>query len=53
MSSDVSGASEEAKQLREPQLQPIVGSLWTLVDVYGPPWMAPRAGFEVKRRSLN
>ena len=26
---------------------------WILVDVYGRPWMAPRAGFEVARKLLS
>jgi hypothetical protein len=26
---------------------------WTPVDVYGRPWMAPRAGFEVRSKPLN
>ena len=40
-------------RLEIPNLQPIAGCLWTLVDVYGRLWMAPRAGFEVRRKWLN
>jgi hypothetical protein len=41
------------KWLRKPNLQRFVGCLWTLLDVYGRPRMAPRAGFEVERKSLS
>ena len=41
------------KWLSKPNLQRFVGCLWTLLDVYGRPRMAPRAGFEVSRNLLN
>jgi hypothetical protein len=50
---DVPGTSRDAKAPEKPSFQQFAGRLWTLVDVYGRPRMAPRAGFEVIRKLLN
>jgi hypothetical protein len=42
--------SQDAKATQKTRFS---AAYWTSSDVYGSPWMAPRAGFELERKLLN